>query len=222
MPALTTKPSRVDADDFDELIMDIEEDFGVRFANDEFKNCMSVGEAFDVVWTKLPRSLTSHGKCPSQMTFYRLRSAVGDKTLRPDMPLRSIARLSYADLRQTLEADGWKMPVRNAAMATLGFSLLAAIVTMAALWPSIGAWALLLALIAFIVMVQWLHNRVFTVGWPTARTLGDVAKEMAYLNTNSLLLRGASYSQRMLWERVLAALGASESRADILRETRFY
>ena len=221
IPGRFTKPSRVDDDDFVELVMGIEKDFGVHFANDAFKDCLTVGDTFDVVWSNLPPSLTSSGKCPSQMAFYRLRSAMGDRTVRPDMPLRNIAGLSYANLRQTLEADGWAMPVRNAAVATQGFSLLAATATAAGLWSSLGPWALLMALIMLIAMVQWLHKRVFTVGWPSARTVGDVAHEMAYLNTNRLLLRGASYSRRMLWDRFVTVLGENERRP-LARASGFY
>jgi len=221
MPARFTKPSRVDGDDFVELIRGIEEDFGVRFANDAFRNGSTVGDAFDVVWAKLPRVLTSGGKCPSQMAFYRLRSAIGDRTVQPDMPLRDIAGLSYADLRQTLETEGWVMPARKAAVATQGLSLLAAIATAAGLWGFVGPWALLMTLFVLIIMVRWLHERVFTVGWPVARTLGDVAHKMAYLNTNRLLLRGASYSQRMLWDRFVTQLG-EDGCNPVVRASGFY
>ena len=221
MPASSTKISRVDGDDFVELILCIEKDFGVRFANDAFGDCLTVGDAFDVVSAKLPRSLTSGGMCPSQMAFYRLRSAVGDRTLRPDTPLCNIAGLSYAKLRQVLEADGWAMPPRNPTAATLGFSLLAAIATAAGLWSSVGPWAFMMALVVLFMMVQLLHSRVFTVGWPSARTLGDVAREVAYLNTNRLLLRGASYSHRMLWDRFATALG-NDARRPVVRASAFY
>jgi hypothetical protein len=221
MPAGFTKPSKVDGDDFIELIMGIEEDFGVRFANDAFAHCLTVGDTFDVVWAKLPPSLTSGGKCPSQTAFYRLRSALGDRTVRPDMPLRNISGLSYANLRETLEADGWAMPARRAAAATQVLSLLAAIATTVGLWSFVGPWALLMALIVLITTVQWLHKRVFTVGWPSERTLGDVAHEMAYRNTNRLLLRGASYSHRMLWDRFVNVLGEGAG-GPVVRASGFY
>ncbi len=210
MPARFVKPAKVDSDDVLELIAGIQEDFGVRFADNTFAHCTTVGDYFDAVWANLPGSLTSGGKCPSQMAFYRLRAVIDDGTLRPDTPLRDIAGLSYADLRQTLEADGWSMPARKAALATQGLSFLAAIFTTIGLWSFIGPWALLMALIMLIVTVQLLHNRVFTTGWPSVSTLGEVAREMAYLNTNRLLLRGAKYSRRMLWDRVLTVLGSDE------------
>lgn len=221
MPALFKKPSRVDGDDFVELIRGIEEDFGVRFVDDAFRNSSTVGDTFDVVWAKLPRALTSGGKCPNQMAFYRLRSAIGDRMVKPDMPLRDIAGLSYADLRQALETGGWAMPPRKAAAATQGLSLLAAIATAAGLWDFVGPWALLMALFVLIIMVQWLHERVFTIGWPAARTLGDLAHKMAYLNTNRLLLRGASYSRRMLWDRFVTHLG-EDGGNPVLRTSGFY
>ncbi len=221
MPARFTKPPKVDSDDFVQLIMGIQEDFRVRFADDAFAECSTVGDTFDVVCAKLPRSLTSGGTCPSQMAFYHLRYALRDRALRPDTPLRIIAGLSYANLRQSLEADGWAMPARKATAATQGLSLLAAMATAAGLWAFIGPWALLMAFITLIAMVQWLHKRVFTVGWPSALTLGEVAHEMAYRNTNRLLLRGASYSPRMLWNRFVTVLGEDQD-GPVVRESGFY
>ncbi|WP_443751107.1 hypothetical protein [Asticcacaulis solisilvae] len=221
MSARLTKGSRIDGDDFVELIMGIEEDFGVRFADDAFDDCLSVGDACDVVWAGLPRRLTSGGKCPSQMAFYRLRAAIGDPALRPDTPLRDVKGLCYVRLRETLDAQGWAMPARTPSLATLGLSVLAAILATAGLWPVIGPWALLGALIVLIVTVQWLHGRIFTVGWPSARTFGEVAHEMAYLNTNRLLLRGASYSRRMVWDRFVRVLG-EDAHGPVVRQSGFY
>jgi len=202
--------------------MDIEEEFSVRFDNDAFEHCGTLGEVFDVVWAGLPASMTSGGKCPSQMAFYSLRRAVGDRKLRPDTPVNQIEAFRYADLKRALARQGWAMPGRRCAPATWWVSFATTLITVVVMWPYAGPDALVWAFGAFVLAMTVLHLKVFTSTGPDAATLAELVREMTALNCGKLLQRGASFSRHMLWDRFVRRLRESGIRGPVSRASRFY
>lgn len=219
---MAVRASKVDDDDLLELIMNIQDDFGVRFSDEAFQNCANVGEVFDVVWAGLPDSVKSGGKCPSQMAFYRLRAAVADRTLSPNASLNEINGLRYIELRRTLAKQGWDLPGRTCAPATWRGSYLTALATATGLWSHVGPVALLWAFGAFVATMTILHLKVFTSTGPEAATVGELAREMTALNGGKLLRRGASFTRPMLWDRFVRTLRDDATHGQVLRESGFY
>lgn len=57
-----------------ELVMEIEEEFGLHFSDSEAQSCRTVGDVFDLILEKSPH-LKRNGGCLSRVAFYRLRRA---------------------------------------------------------------------------------------------------------------------------------------------------
>jgi hypothetical protein len=217
MAARWKKVSSVDDMDFCEAVMGLEADFGVSYDQDAFRDCLTAGQAFDVLWAGLPSALTSGGKCPSQMAFYRLRAAIGRRDLKPGTRLGDIPGFSYVALQRVMRADGWNMPVRAWAAQTWCLSLLTSGSVLIGLYAYLGWAAWVVAAIVLWASIKLLHDKVFTSTGPYSQTLGELARRVTDCNTQTLLRKGASFSRRMIWERFVDDLGG-----DVVRESGFY
>ncbi len=211
----------VDDLDLAGVVGDMERAFGLSFANDAFYSCVTVGQVFDVVWAALPEAAKSGGKCPSQMTFYRLRAALGDRALRPDTPLSGIAGFHYIRLQKGLRREGWEMPARCIQPVTWWLSLLSAVAVGAEVLRLARGDAALMSALATFVVVPWvLHRWVFTSGGPPAKTLGELAHAVADGNAGRLRMRGGTFSRRLLWDHFVRVLANFAEDGPVVRGTR--
>jgi hypothetical protein len=100
-----------DLDDV-ELIEDVEEAFGVRFADHELERCHTVGDLFELVETRLPDG-SSSGYCATAMCFYRLRRALRPLLaidLCPTTAIGELKGLSVRNLHRLIENGGLRPP----------------------------------------------------------------------------------------------------------------
>lgn len=79
-----------------ELIMELEDEFGVSLPDDKMTECRTPRELIEIIWSLL-RGADVAG-CPSQRAFYMLRRVVTEtlkvprRDIRPDTPVRSLVR----------------------------------------------------------------------------------------------------------------------------------
>jgi acyl carrier protein len=93
-----------DLDDV-ELVEDIEEAFGLRFADDDLKRCRTVGDLFALVERELPSDGSS---CATAMCFYRMRRALEPLIgveLRPASPMEQLSGISIRRLYDVIRRE---------------------------------------------------------------------------------------------------------------------
>lgn len=69
-------PSKLDDDHYEDihyLITDVENEFDLKFSNDDFKEAASLGELLDIISNKIP--LNESENCTTQQAFYKIRAA---------------------------------------------------------------------------------------------------------------------------------------------------
>ncbi|HBA85375.1 MAG TPA: hypothetical protein DCZ95_14910 [Verrucomicrobia bacterium] len=104
-----------------ELVMALEEAFGVELKDDEVVHTTTPRMVGDVIFSKLQS--TDRKVCQSQRSFYLLRKAVMRRFglqrsfVTPDMPFRNLIPRSkekelWADLKQSVAARSWPTLVR--------------------------------------------------------------------------------------------------------------
>ena len=178
-----------------EILMDIEEEFGITIGDEEIPHFQTMGSLHDYLLEKC--GVLKRSDCPTRSAFYRLRRAVADvcdiepRTLRPDtavLPL--IERWQRTRTWRRIEMElGLSLPELvnrtgagafwGAAVASgIGFVIATALsrdlcvgiaFALVALIPGI--------LIGFAVGLCWIP----TV-WPPCRTLGGIARSVVAIN----------------------------------------
>lgn len=142
-----------------ELLMALEEGFGVTIADAEAERCVTPAAVIDLIFGKLRAS--DERVCVSQRAFYLLRkgltrtSGVGRRSVVPDADLRSFTsgrseREVWDDLKNAIEARTWPALARPAWLAALLWLLsLGALcgLTAAVHWTAGAACALLIAFV---------------------------------------------------------------------------
>lgn len=194
-----------------ELIMAVEESFGIQIANNEAATLMTVGDLYKLIAAKLPNPDLK--TCLTSAAFYRVRRGIetGTGTDRRGMrPATLLADLMPRERRReswsrTQQAIGLKLPrLRHANWIQLIF-----VAVGIALAVSGGAYAgyhmstlLLLSIpglllgAVLIALTPWLAielpNKVVTVG--------DLAKDVLAINYGRLANDLGSGSTKELWE----------------------
>lgn len=104
-----------DGDDVD-VVEAIEEVFDLEITDSEAVSCDTFGQLFDVVWDKIRSPEHSRVKCPSAVTFYRLRAGLRTlgfvESITPDSDLSEFFRRNGARhvKRELAKAVGLELP----------------------------------------------------------------------------------------------------------------
>lgn len=212
--------------DIVEIIMEVEEEFGVSLRDDELQHVKTVGDLHEVILACLARKKNLSGDfCPSATAFYRLR--YGFRSLwgipRPSVLPSAMTR---ATLGSHLDRPQWqnlsdatqlRLPplgrprwlVRLLLVATLG----------AALWTGGWFWWVMgvpfddSASIALLVVVllastlTWLTRPHITSLPANCHTIGGLAREVGRVNFGRLLERtGRIPDSDQVWETLKTLL----------------
>ena len=84
--------------DFVEIVMEVEETFGIRFRSEEFSSIQTVGDFVSLLRSRIVAADTV--ACPSLSQFLRLRSLVREVAGKPELRIRPSHRLE-----STLSSD---------------------------------------------------------------------------------------------------------------------
>ncbi|GAA3789995.1 hypothetical protein GCM10022271_22890 [Corallibacter vietnamensis] len=84
-----------------ELVMSIEDKFGIRIENSEAENIYTVQDFADIVFSRILKNPTD--KCLSQIVFYKIRKALrsltsAEKEIRPNMMISEL--FSQSELKE--------------------------------------------------------------------------------------------------------------------------
>jgi hypothetical protein len=199
MAATPLDAVRVDGDDLDDLLREIEGSFAVSLPND-LRHVDTAGALFaEILKCRWPDG--SGEQCDTQMTFYRLRRLLMEVGL--DM---------RASPRTVLKGQGLPSPRRVAAMIECDLGLRAPGKVISGFGCAIGA-ALLVAgagLSLWHWSADWLALWLLTVlialfdrgGWSGDwATLGSLSDAVAARNVARLASQGARNDERQWWNR---------------------
>src|SRR5687768_4924872 len=93
-----------------ELVMAIEDEFGISIPDHDASRLETVGQIYDYVRQRL--SATRGPRCVSQATFYRVRAALAALTGVPQATIRPATPLDRLRPAQALQAD-WSTVARS-------------------------------------------------------------------------------------------------------------
>lgn len=171
---------------------------------------------------------SGHGgtTCATQMTFYRLRRALGlGRQVGPGAPLAGLIGEYLGQVFDDLEADtGLKMPATRAGWPGIagGFCFVVAVAVLAltTLPPPLRIFAAAVSAYTGV----WLRNRDRRRLPHGCKTVGDLARMVTEQNRGRLARDGARLTNSEIW-RVIQQLAAEESGVDpdlIGPETTFF
>jgi acyl carrier protein len=192
-----------------ELVMEVEETFGIKIADEEYEQIRTVGIFHDLIIRKCGRVAGAQGEfgrresstCLSLVAFVQLRRAlrslceVSRNQVRPSTSLDAVFPLEFRRARwgELEQALGMKLPALSRPVllrevtAIWGFAAMAAII----------ACGVLCGLVAIVVLVMgfslglawWLMKPGATYLEPALCTVGGLSKQIVTLNYRELTAR---------------------------------
>lgn len=169
--------------------------FGLELASEETSSWHTVGDLEDAIVVKFAGRRSDGIKCPTSMTFYRLRGALKEAgcelRIAPSTRLSTVRRGSFKALCRMLHAKTGLQQPPSASLMMFGGSALAfaSICTLVVCLVDASAAALPFAL-AGLVLGVWMF--LSDPGWhPADFTVGDLARMVAQRNAKRLATEGA-------------------------------
>ncbi len=218
-------------DDLDavEVLCDLERIFDVKVSDEEAVRVLTVGEFHDLLLSKISAN-EAERKCPSAMTFYRIRSALRrlgyGQDLIPASDMRILERgWTKSNLERLEEEFGLHLPVaqltRGGCVASLCFFFVA-LAGVYSLQPGIPSVLLgsLFGLVASVI-IMYIDPGKLPIN---CTTLADFTKETTALNYGFLIKMGARHSSEDIWENLVTVLSRYAyplPKSEITRETYF-
>ena len=237
----TTYPNRsiLFGEDVHELLVSIEDSFGIKLTCDEILGAETVGQLFDLIAAKLQGDESN--ACTSSAAFYRLRmaltNAVGSPRdrLRPDTKLsdlmpRDSRRADWDNLRRDLD---WELPdlvfpqwLHSASISSL-YCMSGAVLCFK--WGAIHPYLKSLAILASVVAPLVAHAFLLRLARPFALIFPERCESIRDIvnlssSRNFAKISSASgWNKREAWLalRRLIADAAALSPGLVLRDTRF-
>lgn len=211
-----------------EALQELEALFRIKIEDAEAKTMETVGDMFDIIIAKRPPNQSE--KCGCAMAFYRLRHAIGDRSLTPLSPIGFVnERGAKKVFLEWQDKTGLRLPPSRrsrlgkfgCATAVAGSLALAAFVV--AFFGGHGSTGLVAAFSA--VTLGIVATRLDKGLLPReCETLGGLAKATAARSYGALEDFGARARAPEMWDILTECLAerATVSAADINRDTTFY
>ncbi|MEE8294115.1 MAG: hypothetical protein V3R64_00235 [Sphingomonadales bacterium] len=226
-----------DGDDVEILLM-VEEAFGIHIENNQTDAVITVGDLYDIIKRKLPNHPETEAICFSAYTFYRLRRAIKTITKRTDLgPNKRIEEILGKD-----SPSGFKKQIENLTgfnLPYLGGNALQRIGLLA--WFAFGVLNIMaltnLADVQITPNFYWLNITLIVFGWGLSslgsekkltkdyETLGTLAKKTANMNYGRIAHTKKDADKEGLWKALVALIrnsGEGNPPLEINRETTFF
>jgi acyl carrier protein len=208
-----------------ELVIRVEETFGIAVPDEEAEKIITVGDLHRCVLAKLAGQERETPHCLSASTFYRLRRGIIDRfgidrhCVRPRSPINNLIpganrRSEWQRLGQSL---GWRLPElgRPSWVWTALFGLLLAwLVLVIIVWGQLTAFTfepVILMGIGFLAGASLLAAMVHGLTRPLAvcfpsRTMRDMVTLILVLNFDAICKDQAGWNRREVWESLRAII----------------
>lgn len=185
---MNNKQQTIDGEDLGDLLVNIEENFDIKFADDEFINICTYGELHDHIIDKIRSEHANVEDCTSQQAFYKLRNALVEalgitkNEITPHMSLVSILprnrrKSQVSDIEKVL---GFKLSLlRPLHFVENTFSIMALAsffgIFLSFFFEFSG---ILIAIIGFVVSIAGLKIAYKTANEIDIETVGELAKTL--------------------------------------------
>ena len=111
------KLSDIDPEDFGDTLLKLEKSFGIKFADNSFKNAKTFGDICNIIESQI--NLTDKDDCTSQQAFYKIRKAIGltqtfkERNIEPQTKLEDIFPRSNRrqNVKQFLQELGFSVDI---------------------------------------------------------------------------------------------------------------
>ena len=186
-----------DLDDV-ELIEDVEEAFGIRFADCDLQQCRTVGDLFELVKGSLPEGERIGRGCATAMCFYRLRRAIlanFGRELRPATPIRELSSVPVDALYRVVRECGFRPPAP--VISIWGCVALLLVPTLPLLSIGIGLTWWIAAATAAPAIIAYAYSPIRLPGG--IATFGDLVRVVASRNIRALSNDGARLRTSEMW-----------------------
>ncbi len=183
--------------DMIEIVMAVEDRFGIQISEDEASQCETVGKYYELIKSKV-RSRPLVESCSEQRVFYRLRRALVNltawprKMIRPNMP---VSALSENETLKTLwerleEQTKWVFPKLEPGISGKGLMIFAFWVILVVISIALLFYGYIKAgfCLAALCVLMGIYRKRFSYrnasySVPShCRTLGDLSKALVELN----------------------------------------
>jgi len=201
-----------------ELVMAVEENFGIEITDEEAGKITTVGDFYDLLLTKLQGQKVN--RCLTSAAFYRIRRSFMDalgvqrKAITPVSPLeaivpracrrqqwtrvRSAARIEIPDL----ERPTWVWLLLAAFALFFAMTLIPVVYLLSRRFGPNGFTLLLpLGILFFLMVLSERLSRPLAIAFPSrAITVGDLAKEVLARNHARLSAEAGGWNRDEVWE----------------------
>lgn len=199
-----------DGDDVD-LIVAFEGVFQISFANEEAENITTLGQAFEVICSKLPNTPSLQGKCMTAMAYYRL-----NKVLKGNGKIKLTNRVSLPDGKSP---RSFQQYLEERTGLSLGF------LTTESVWVTFLFWFQLVSWIIAPIVLTGVHVYIggITIAlvshsfwriadnadqrvWIFDGTLDDLSQQASALNFAELVSLGGAWKKSDVWKTMTAII----------------
>lgn len=216
-----------DGDDV-ELIGCFETAFGLTFLDEEVKSIVTLGDAYQLICSKLPKDPKQQVKCLTAMAYYRLNKAICergkmDTTTRVEIPK---GRSPKSFQKHLEDRSGLRLDfLTKAGPLSVALFLLQFVTWIAAPIIFSGFAAILVGLCLVVVsyslrrIADSLDDRI----WIFDGTLGDLSRQASEANIGKLILLGGKWAETDVWKTMTSIISdfTGFSTKDMTPETTF-
>lgn len=173
----------IDSEDIEDLLLEVEKSFGIKFVGNELIHITTFGELCDHITNKI--NLENSNDCTSQQAFYKIREAISttlqleNKKITPNFPLAEILprQRRRSTIKKLENHLGFKLKILSAPhwiTTTLSIVFIASIIEIYFNWH-IGILGIIFSYNGF-----WIATRIGNE--LDLKTVGEVAEKMTREN----------------------------------------
>ncbi|NNM73304.1 acyl carrier protein [Enterovirga aerilata] len=221
----------IDGDDSVDIVVAVEQAFGIKITDSEAEACQTVGDLFRVICAHVPTVERSDAiPCLTAATFRELRRVI--RLIEPSLDLRPATLLSsfaghhdhrewHAHLKNTsglsVPDPSLTVPSMVGGLTLYGIAAAGAVATFGHDAAGFFVAALLAPAAGFIVHSYGRRT------WDANRTLGDLARETAAYSLGQIAKAHGAVRTRELWEALVIVLRPFSRHTGLFaHETRFF
>lgn len=199
-----------DGDDIG-LIEDFEAVFAISFSDEEGKIINTLGDAYNLICSKLPGDKNQQVKCRTAMAYYRLNRALRERgRLRPEARVSPPTDISPRSFQRKLEEQsGLKLDfLTRASFLTSALFFLQFFTWIAApvLFDGVAAFLLAISIATASHGLWRIADRMDKEVWTFQGTLGDLARKASEINFGKMASQGGRWTESEVWKTMTSII----------------
>lgn len=199
-----------DGDDV-ELIEDFEAVFGVTFSDEDAESIVTLGDALEIICSKLPTDQKQQCRCLTAMAYYRLNRALCDNgkinlTRRVEVPRGQSPKSFQRQLEQKTGLRLDFLTEESRWVSNLALSQLVTWIAAPIFFSGFSAMLVGVVLIAITHTLWRLADRLDNRIWLYDGTLGDLSRQASEINIGKLVSSGGKWTKPDIWKTMTSII----------------